>query len=49
MELRCPHCKADNDIGTEDWPKDCTTTEERECWHCGEEFSFGVTAEIELR
>ena len=49
MELKCPKCGTENEIPKEDWPKDCSTSECHECWHCGEDFYFGVTAEIEIR
>ena len=49
MKLECPHCGSVNEIPKEDWPDDCSTTEQRECLACEETFGFGVTCEIEVR
>jgi len=49
MKLECPNCGAENEIPKEDWPTDCSTTEEHICYVCENPIRYGVHCTIELR
>ena len=49
MNIECPECEYDNELGSEDLPNRACDSCDFECVNCQNEFSIGWRAEAELR